>query len=58
MLILLMMVVVMGICAEDVLMVVVNIMLVFKVMILMMVMFDINIVNDGSGNGDNVLRMC
>ena len=39
-------------------MVVVNIMLVFKVMILMMVMFDINIVNDGSGYGDNVVRMC
>ena len=39
-------------------MVVVNIMLVFKVMILMMVMIDVNIVNDGSGNGDNVVRMC
>ena len=33
-------------------MVVVNIMLVFKVMILMMVMSDVNIVNDGSSNGD------
>ena len=39
-------------------MVMVNIMLVFKVMILMVVMIDINIVNDGSSNGDNVLRMC
>ena len=39
-------------------MVVVNIMLVFKVMILMMVMFDVDIVNDGSGNGDTVVRMC
>ena len=23
-----------------------------------MVMIDVNIVNDGSGNGDNVVRMC
>ena len=39
-------------------MVMVNITLVFKVMILMMVMIDVNIVNDGSSNGDNVVRMC
>ena len=39
-------------------MVVVIIMLVFKVMTLMILMMDVNIVNDGRGNGNNVVRMC